>query len=277
MKQYLELMTYIIENGVDIVNKRTGKVCRTVINYDLEFDVGAGEFPLVTTRKSFYKGAIAELVGYVKGLTNSEDFAKLGANTWSANANKNTEWLSNPNRKGTNDMGKVYGAIAKDFGGLDLFHKVYNNLRNGIDDRGEIVTFWKPDEFHKGCLRPCVHSHHFSILGDTLYLNSTQRSCDVPLGLNWNMVQCYTLLALMAQITGLKPGKAYLKIVNAHIYSDQIEGCLEQIQRIPYGSPTLNISEDIKTLEDIENLENMDGFSVFGYSFHPPIKFPFTE
>ena len=106
---------------------------------------------------------------------------------------------------------------------IDQLRKIVNNLSRGIDDRGEILTFFNPGEFDLGCLRPCMHTHTFSLVGDTLHLTSYQRSCDVPLGLNFNQIQVFTFLALMAQITGNKPGKAYHKIVNAHIYEDQLE------------------------------------------------------
>ena len=122
-----------------------------------------------------------------------------------------------------------------------------------------------------------MYEHHFSLLGDTLYLNSTQRSCDVPLGLNFNMVQVYVLLALMAQITGHKPGKAYHKIVNAHIYEDQLEPMRDvQLAREPFASPKLIINPKIKTLKDIETWVTLDDFSVEDYQHHDAIKYPFA-
>ena len=101
-------------------------------------------------------------------------------------------------------------------------------------------------------------------------------SADAPLGLVANMVQVFVLPALIAQITGLKPGKAYHKIVNAHIYEDQIELMKEQIMRVPFEPPTLTINPDIKTFEDIETWVTPDDFIVEGYQYHPPIKYPFT-
>ena len=87
-------------------------------------------------------------------------------------------------------------------------------------------------------VRPCMHTHTFSLVGDTLHLTSYQRSCDVPLGLNFNQIQVFTFLALMAQIAGKKPGKAYHKIVNAHIYEDQLELMRDvQLKREPFPLP----------------------------------------
>ena len=282
MKQYLDLCRRIIDDGVWIENERTGKRCLTVVNADLEYRVDKNEFPLITTRKSFYKAAIAEFLGYIRGYDNAADFRKLGAKTWDANANLNDAWLNNPHRKGEDDMGRVYGVQGRswakpDGGFVDQLKKIVDNLKKGIDDRGEIMSFYNPGEFHMGCLRPCMHTHNFSLLGDTLYLTSYQRSCDVPLGLNFNQVQVFFFLAIMAQITGHKPGVAYHKIVNAHIYEDQLELMRDvQLKREPFASPKLIINPDIKSLEDLETWVTMDDFKVEGYEHHDPIAYPFS-
>ena len=282
MKQYLALCQRIIDEGTWIENERTGKRCLTVINADLEYDVGNNQFPMITTRKSFYKSAIAEFLGYIRGYDNAADFRALGTKTWDANANLNEVWLNNQHRKGDDDMGRVYGvqgrAWAKPDGTtLDQLKKIVDNLKNGIDDRAEILTFYNPGEFDMGCLRPCMHTHTFSLLGDTLHLTSYQRSCDVPLGLNFNQVQVFAFLALMAQITGKKAGKAYHKIVNAHIYEDQLALMQEvQLKREPFPSPQLKINPKITSLEDLETWVTMDDFEVVGYQCHEAIKYPFS-
>ena len=282
MQQYLDLCNRIVDKGVWVANERTGKRCLTVINADLTYDVAANEFPLVTTRKSFWKSAIAEILGYLRGYDNAADFRALGTKTWDANANDNVVWLASPHRKGEDDMGYVYGACARnwvkpDGGKIDLLRQIIDDLSKGIDNRGEILTFYNPGAFELGCLRPCMYSHHFSLLGDTLYLNSTQRSCDVPLGLNFNMVQVYVLLAIVAQITGHKAGQAYHKIVNAHIYEDQLELMRDvQLKREPLPLPTLHINPAIKSLEDIETWVTLDDFSVTDYQHHDAISYPFS-
>ena len=282
MRQYLDLCQRIIDDGVWVENKRTGKRCLTVINAELEYDIAGNEFPLITTRKSYWKAAIAELLGYLKGYDNAADFRAIGCNTWNANANENEAWLNNPHRKGEDDMGRVYGVQGRrwakpDGGFVDQLKKLVDDLSQGNDDRGEILSFYNPGEFHMGCLRPCMHTHNFSLLGDTLYLTSYQRSCDVPLGLNFNQIQVFVLLALVAQITGNKAGKAYHKIVNAHIYEDQLELMRDvQLKREPFPSPKLHINPDIKSLEDIETWVTLDDFSVEGYQCHEPIAYPFS-
>jgi len=282
MNQYLDLCRRIVDEGVWVDNARTGKRCLTVINADLSYNVGAGEFPLVTTRKSFYKAAIAEMIGYLRGYDSAADFRAIGTKTWDANANDNADWLANPLRKGEDDCGFIYGKVARNFpkpdgGSVDLLRKIIDDLKAGRDDRGEILTFYHPGAFHMGCLRPCMYSHHFSLLGGKLYLNSTQRSCDVPLGLNFNMVQVYFLLAIVAQITGHEPGTAYHKIVNAHIYEDQLALMRDvQLKREPFPAPRLKINPDIRSLEDLETWVSMDDFEVEGYEYHPAIQYPFS-
>ena len=282
MQQYLSLCQRIIDRGVWVENARTGKRCLTAINADLTYDVGQNQFPIITTRKSFWKAAIAELLGYLRGYDNAADFRALGTRSWDATANENKAWLNNPVRKGKDDMGRVYGVQGRswrkpDGSSLDQLAKIIDNLSRGSDDRGEILTFYNPGEFELGCLRPCMHTHTFSLLGDTLYLTSYQRSCDVPLGLNFNQIQVFVLLALMAQITGKIPGLAYHKIVNAHIYEDQLELMRTvQLKRTPFASPQLHINPDIKSLKDIETWVSMDDFEVKGYAHHEAITYPFS-
>jgi len=104
MQQYLSLCQRIIDQGVWVENARTGKKCLTTINADLSYDVAQNQFPIITTRKSFWKAAIAELLGYLRGYDNAADFRALGTRSWDANANENKAWLNNPVRKGRDDI-----------------------------------------------------------------------------------------------------------------------------------------------------------------------------
>ncbi|PJE80154.1 Thymidylate synthase [invertebrate metagenome] len=282
MKQYLDLCQRIIDEGKWIENKRTGKRCLTVINAQLTYDIANNQFPMVTTRRCFWKSAIAELLGYLRGYDSAADFRKIGTKTWDANANLNTDWLNNSHRKGEDDMGRVYGVQgrrwqAPDGSTIDQLEKLVNNLKHGIDDRGEILTFYNPGEFNLGCLRPCMHTHTFSLLDDILYLTSYQRSCDVPLGLVFNQLQVFTLLKLIAQITGHQPGQAFHQIVNAHIYEDQLPLMRDvQLKRKPFPSPQLTVNPDIKSLKDLETWVTLDDFEVTGYQHHEAIRYPFA-
>ena len=179
-------------------------------------------------------------------------------------------------------MGRVYGVQGRSWrtpegDSIDQLRKVIDDLSAGIDDRGEIVSFYNPGEFHLGCLRPCMHTHTFSLLGGRLYLTSYQRSCDVPLGLTFNQLQVFTLLKLVAQVTGCEPALAYHKIVNAHIYEDQLPLMRDvQLRREPFELPRLQINPAIRSLEDIETWVTLDDFSVEGYRSHEPIAYPFS-
>lgn len=282
MKQYLDLVKRVINEGVWVENKRTGKRCLTIINADLEYDVSDGSFPLLTTKKTAWKTAIAEFLGYLRGYTSAADFRALGCTTWDANANENAAWLANPFRKGVDDMGRCYGAQGRDWKNpegqsIDQLRNVYEDLRKGVDNRSEIITFMNPGERDRACLNSCMHTHMFSILGEHLYLTSYQRSDDLPLGHGFNQVQVPWFLMVMAQITGLKPAKAFHKIVNAHIYEDQLELIRDvQLKREPRPSPKLAINPAIRTLEDLETWVTVDDFEIVGYDPHPAIKFPFS-
>lgn len=282
-QQYLDLCERVKLYGTWVENKRTGTRCLTVINADLNINLRHNQFPVITTRKMNWKMAIAEFLGYLKGYHNAADFRALGAKTWDANANDNQAWLNNPYRQGEDDMGFVYGAVAHNWPKYDktsvnLFEQVYNDLKQGIDNRGEIITFWNPGQFELGCLRPCMHSHQFSILGDKLYLNSQSRSMDILLGGSANIIQAAFFLQLMAQITGLTAAEANIKIVNAHIYDNQLDVYIEnkQWQREQYKPPQLVISDDIKTWDDVVNKMTVEDVKLENYQHHDPIKYPFT-
>jgi thymidylate synthase len=282
MKQYLDLCRRVIETGEWVENKRTGKRCLTLINADLEYDVSDGTLPVLTTKKLFWKQAIAEMLGYLRGYTSAADFRSIGCNTWNANANENQVWLANPFRKGTDDMGRCYGAQGRDWKNpegesIDQLRNVYNDLRLGIDNRSEIMTFMNPGERDRACLNSCMHTHTFSILGDNLYLTSYQRSDDLPLGHGFNQVQVGWLLMVMAQITRLKATKAFHKIINAHIYEDQLELLKNiQLKREPLPLPKLKINPEIQTLEDLETWVTVEDFELEGYEHHPAIRFEFS-
>ena len=295
MKQYLDLADRIVQHGKWKEVGRNGVQCKTVISERFQFDCANAYLPLVTTGKTLWKAAVAELLGYIRGYTNAADFRALGTKSWDRNANNNESWLNNCNRGGVDDMGIVYGAVGNEWpemyihapgcsietqgDSIDLLEKIYNDLKAGIDDRGEIWTFWNPGLFQYGCLRPCLHSHQFSLLDGELYLDSTQRSVDVPLGLKWNMPQVAILLQVMAQITGHKAKVATLNMVNCHIYENQYETMRDiQLKReIVDCAPTLKINPNIKTLEDLRTWVTVDDFEVVGYEHHPFIPYAFTE
>lgn len=533
--QYLNLCKKILNEGEWVYNDRTGKRCKTVINHDFVYDVGNKEVPLLTTKQVFVTSAIAEIIGYIRGYTNAEDFATVGSPSWRANANENKDWLSNPNRKGHGDMGMAYRfrekgyfvevtpaikdtpkqeictrkhsvvsystlgdnekligrtfdsvtsgkykilsyqgksedsrityfnikfietgtelviqksqirngnikdpfavsvwgvgyigttdtkghrkllkvwnrmlercysekhtqyhnyggkgvfvdkrwhnfsnfkkdveklenyylykeypkeySLDKDFyksnyyskdtckwasnkeqainkGGVktyqvsegpfkkyvkgleavsevlgitknkafklgkegklseapadvhvsyyedDPYKSIYCKLRNGVDDRRLIANAWLPQFEPLSCLVPCAYEHIWSLVNGKLSLTVTQRACDVPLGLPWNSVSFYWLLDTMAKITGNKPDKVYHKLVNVHVYEDQIEPLEEQLARIPLDvKPTLELPTWIESMEDLlyDDIHAREYFTLTNYEHLGKISFPFSE
>lgn len=270
-QQYLAMLKDCYENGIDIINERTGSICRTILNQRIQFD--GNEFPLLTTRKMYWKQAIGEMVAYIRAYKDLRDFHTLGVHTWDANVEA---WNSRFKRD-EYDAGCIYGYSAEvvGFNYLNVLGKIVVKP----NDRGIIWNFWNPEHFQSGCLRPCMYSHQFSVLDGTLHLTSTQRSCDLPLGGAFNLVQCWFLLNITAKLTGLKVGTITWNITNAHIYGNQIPLVPIQLERPIYTPPKLIIKDDfdmdaLMVLLDKDNFE--DYFELQNYKHHPAIKYPFT-
>lgn len=291
--QYQDAGKRLLKEGKWFTVERNNARRLTIPNVVFNIDLSTEYVPLNTTRESPIKLGIGELLCYVRGETDSKVLEDFMAPSWHANANKNEAWLNNPNRKGENDMGIVYGAVGNNWpkldapyglsgdfvhsDSIDLLDKIYNNLKAGKDDGSEIWTFWNPGMFHLGCLRPCLHSHHFTLLDKTLYLNSTQRSSDAPLGVVSNLPQVYVLGRLMAQITGNKGGSALHTHSNYHVYENQLELFKEEMEREPRPMPRLLINPEIKTLKDLRTwVHPREDFELVDYNPHPKIQYPFT-
>ncbi len=287
MKSYLNMIHRVLTEGEWVMNERTGKRCLTLINVDMEYDVSDGRLPILTTKKMAWKPAVAEFLCYLCGCDNAAQFRAAGTNTWNANANENQQWLNNPWRRGEDDMGRAYGVQLrhwlepnKDMGGrpveVDQLQMVYDDLSRGIDNRREILTMWNPGETERMCLPACMHTHTFSILNGTLYLTSYQRSDDLALGHPFNQIQCGWFLLVMAKICGLKPGKVFHKIVNAHLYEDQVEIMKTvQLVRKPHPRPKLVISDEIVDLESLLN-STISDYQLDGYIHEDAIAYPFS-
>lgn len=185
-------------------------------------------------------------------------------------------------------IGHAYGySINK----RDIFNRTVN-LINAVkkdptisDGRRIIMDLWQEDDIKDAVLKPCVFCSIWNVLDGKLNAKVVQRSCDVPLGLPFNVTQYSVLLYLLAQITGLEPGKINYSIEDAHIYVNQIEGIKEQIKRQEeiesglredYPAPELIIDENIKTIDDVDD-KNISNIKVLNYKHHGPIKFPLAQ
>lgn len=272
MKQYLEVLNNIVKDGVWVENRRTKSKCKVALNQVIKME--ASKFPLVTTRQSYWKTAVKELLCYMRGYTDLRQFHFLNVHTW----DKNCESWKSPYKKSDTDLGTIYGASAEKVG--MSYADLVQNIKEDPSSRSLIWSFWNPSYFEFGCLKPCMHSHQFTVLGDTIYLTSTQRSQDVPLGGNFNMIQAWFLLFITAKLTGYKMGTVTLNIVNAHIYENQLEMVKEQLRREPKGSPWFTLIKDDITLYDLlEGITNDnfdDFFKVDFYNHYPPINYPLT-
>lgn len=278
MKQYLDICKKAMEGlqkknrtGIDHIGYQ-GDMCK--------YDLSEG-FPAVTTKKLAYKVAFAEMLGFLRGYESAKDFRDLGCNVWNANANENEQWLANPNRKGEDDLGPVYGAQARrwkkcDGGEIDQLKQVVEDLKAGKDNRREIITHWNPGVMDKIALPPCHMFYQFGIEGDKLNMAMYQRSCDVPLGVPFNIAGYAWLLSVIAQITGLKAGTFTHMMWDIHIYENQMDLMKEQVKRDPLPLPKLWINPEIKTLEDLETWVTPDEFRLDGYEHHEAIKYPFA-
>lgn len=295
-QQYLDILRDIVDNGTWVYNERTKTRCKTIIDRLITIDPSQG-IPVLTTKRTFFRAAIGEMLGYLRGYENIEQFHKLGVKTWDANAN-NPVWLENEHRRGEGDLGKIYGAVGnrlpkytyteagklaiKPNESIHWLKYIIEKLSKGEDDRGLIWNFWNPSTFELGCLRPCMYEHQFSILDDKLYVSSRARSQDLPLGSPFNLIQVYFLLWVMSKLTDLEMGGATLHAINIHVYENQMDGVLTQLDRIPFNPPKLVCNKEI-TLENVlglcendeDNLHPND-FSLECYQHHPAVVFPFT-
>jgi thymidylate synthase len=222
------------------------------------------------------------MLGFLRGYDNAGLFRSLGCKVWDSNANENTTWLSNPNRKRRDDLGRVYGVQARKwrspytFEPIDQLKTVVDDLSHGIDNRREVVSHWNPGEMDRMALPPCHLLYQFGIDGHNLNLSMYQRSCDLPLGVPFNIAGYAWLLSVIARVAGLTPGTFTHFLHDVHVYVNQIPLLEEQIQRTPHKLPKLHIVPAIQRLEDLEAWANKDSFVLENYIHDEPIPYPFT-
>ncbi len=263
-QMYLDTFRKILREGKWVYNERTGTRCLAIPRHVYEIELKPETCPLLTVRPSYPVSAIAEIIGYLRQYDNAQQFADIGSPTWFTNANRTQAWLDNPLRKGENDLGKVYG------GALSEQHivEVLEGIQNNKDNRGLILNWWQPDTFDKGCLRPCMDRHLFTLLDGTVDLTSTQRSCDAACGWNFNSLQVYFLGMLAAKLSRNVGGTALHLINNLHIYEQHIEGVEEMLVRKSKDIGTIfNIESDVFHYEEVVYADNhaRDYFTLEGY------------
>lgn len=259
MKQYINLMKKIIDEGVWKQN-RTGIRTKSITGFMFEHDMKNG-FPALTTKKLAFKTMAVELEGFIKGITSKKWYQERGCHIWDSWASPTKVPYGNDEEtkakmKAEDDLGHVYGhqwrkwLHAETCGGhwmefkeIDQFQIMIDKLKKNPLDRRNIVTAWNPAELNQMALVPCHWAFQVLSDGENVDLLWNQRSVDVPLGLPFNIASYALLLELIAKETGLKANKLIGFLADVHIYENQYDTVLKQIEREPYELPTLELGE----------------------------------
>ncbi len=257
MRQYLDLLQDIMQNGQDADN-RTGIYARKVFGRQMRFDLSKG-FPLVTTKKVYLRAIIHELIWLLSGNTNIKYLHDNNVTIWD-------EWAD-----ANGDLGPVYGHQWRNFNsqGIDQIKDVIDRIKKNPQDRRLIVTAWNPAQIDQMALPPCHCFFQFDVTPDgKLNCQLYQRSCDMFLGVPFNIASYALLTMMVAQVCGLKPGEFVHTLGNAHIYSNHFEQVKLQLTRQPYPLPEMKINPDVKDIDDFR----FEDFELVNYQCHPAIK-----
>ena len=286
-QQYLDLLQDILDNGQREPN-RTGIDTFTLPGAMLKFDLRDG-FPAVTTKKLAFKAVVGELIGFLEGTTSLARFKALGCNVWDANAVA-PAWQNNPACKGPDDLGLIYGAQWRNFTGysrdadpyfetVDQIAVALDQLRNNPQSRRIIVNAWNAVEIDQACLPPCHVLFQLLPRSDgTLHMTMYQRSCDMFLGVPFNIASYALLLELFAAWSGRTAATLTMFLADAHIYENHVDQVREQLARVPYPAPKLGFSSSLDPendpLEKLLEALHPEGIWLKDYYHHDAIKAP---
>ena len=256
MKQYLDLLRDILDNGVDKMD-RTGVGTRSVFGRQMRFDLNEG-FPLLTTKKMHLKSIIYELLWFIKGDTNVKYLQEHGVRIWNEWADEN------------GDLGPIYGAQWRNWNGdgIDQLAEVIATLKRNPNDRRMIVSAWNPSQLAAMHLPPCHMMFQFYVANGKLSCMLYQRSCDMFLGVPFNIASYALLTMMIAQVCELKLGEFVHTLGDTHIYHNHFEQVKEQLSRVPLELPQMKINPDIKDINDFK----FEDFELQNYQSYPPIK-----
>ena len=259
MRQYLDLMQHVIDNGVH-KEDRTGTGTVSVFGYQMRFDLSEG-FPVVTTKKLHLRSIIHELLWFLKGDTNIKYLKDNGVSIWDEWADEN------------GDLGPVYGSQWRswptpDGRHIDQISQVIDQIKNNPDSRRIIVSAWNVAEVENMALPPCHAFFQFYVADGKLSCQLYQRSADIFLGVPFNIASYALLTMMMAQVTGLEAGDFVHTLGDAHLYSNHLEQTELQLSRDPYPLPAMKLNPEVKDLFDF----TFDDFELVGYECHPHIK-----
>ena len=261
MKNYLDLLSYVLKNGVDR-SDRTGTGTRSIFGYQMRFDLSKG-FPLLTTKKLHVRSIIYELLWFLRGDTNIKWLNEHGVSIWNEWADKN------------GDLGPVYGYQwrswpAPDGRHIDQIAKVVDMIVKTPYSRRLIVSAWNPALVDEMALPPCHCMFQFYVADGKLSCQLYQRSADIFLGVPFNIASYALLTMMIAQVTGLKAGDFVHTFGDAHLYSNHFEQAKLQLTRKPLPLPTMKLNPDVKDLFKFE----YEDFELENYVAAPHIKAP---
>lgn len=259
MKQYLDLLSHIMEHGTD-KSDRTGTGTRSVFGYQMRFNLADG-FPLLTTKKLHLKSIIHELLWFLRGDTNARYLQENGVRIWNEWADEN------------GDLGHIYGYQWRSWpdyngGHIDQISEVIETIKNNPDSRRIIVSAWNVADLPNMNLPPCHAFFQFYVADGKLSLQLYQRSADSFLGVPFNIASYALLLMMVAQVTGLEVGDFVHTLGDAHIYNNHFEQIKEQLSRDPRKLPRMIINPEVKNIFDFK----YEDFTLEDYDPHPHIK-----
>lgn len=295
-KQYLELCRNILEQGKEVEN-RTGINTVKLPSWHFHIDVGE-EFPILTTKQVFIRQAVLEMLWIYQAQSNDvrwlqernvriwDEWEIDEEGIWHATqmlpdeSGKivKTEVHKNFGKEWAHTIGTAYGYIVKKF---ELIQNLIDKLKNNPGDRRMIMSLWQNDYLATAVLPSCVWSSEWDVTDGKLNAWVHQRSCDVPLGLPFNVTQYATLLCMLAQVCGLEVGTLDWSIKDAHIYVNQIDGIKEQLRRFDeHGdlpAPKLWLNPDVKDFFDFDNSKDCLDVKLVGYEHMGKISFPIAQ
>jgi dihydrofolate reductase/thymidylate synthase len=284
-QNYLDLMKEIIDNGVPS-GDRTGTGTNSLFGRMLKYNIRDGTLPLLTSKRTFIRGIIEEMLFFVSGNTDCTKLQEKGIHIWDGNTTR--EFLDNRglNHLPVGDMGAGYGFQWKHFGadykdcktdykdqGFDQIQNVINLIKNNPESRRILISGWNPPDLHKMALPPCHLSYQFYVNVDKKELSCLlyQRSSDYFLANNYNAIGAIILTHMLAHICGLKTGEFTHFLGDTHIYSNHMEQCEKQMKRSTHPFPTLILNPSNREIKDITDFQYKD-FKVVNYYPHPTIK-----
>ena len=259
MKQYLDLLQHVLDNGTD-KSDRTGTGTRSVFGYQMRFNLADG-FPVLTTKKLHLKSIIHELLWFLAGDTNIRYLKENGVRIWDEWADEN------------GDLGRVYGAQGRSWRGangetVDQIANVVRQIRQTPNSRRLIVSAWNPAEVDDMALPPCHALFQFYVANGKLSCQLYQRSADIFLGVPFNIASYALLTMMMAQVCGLQAGEFVHTLGDAHLYQNHLEQARLQLTREPRALPRMHINPDVRDIFAFK----FDDFTLSDYDPHPHIK-----